>query len=77
MGKYRWMVGLMVAVFSAAVAGAETAPPPEGGTLPEIVLPAPDNTEHRLYLGIRNGDGVFRIPDIDADVVIIEIFSMY
>ena len=77
MGKYRWMIGLMVAVFSTAVAGAETAPPPEGGTLPEIVLPAPDSTEHRLYLGIRNGDDVFRISDIDAGVVIIEVFSMY
>lgn len=74
----RWIIGLVAAAFSVVtVVGAAMAPPPEGGMLPEIVLPVPDDTEHRLYLGIRNGDGKFRIPEIDAEVVIIEIFSMY
>ena len=55
---------------------AATQPPPVGGMLPEIVLPAPDKPEHQAYLGIK-GKQNFTIPDIDAPVVIVEIFSMY
>ena len=60
----------------AVFAGAETKPPTEGGTLPEIVLSAPENSELQQYLGIA-GEKTFTIPEIKAEVVIIEIFSMY
>jgi hypothetical protein len=55
---------------------AETQPPVEGKTLPEFSLPAPKDAEHKAYLGIT-GRETFGIADIQAEVVIIEIFSMY
>ena len=55
---------------------AEVLPPPEGGVLPDFVLKVPDNLKQRQYLGL-NGQGAFTISEIKAEVVIIEIFSMY
>ena len=46
------------------------------GQLPSIVLPIPKSAEEKAYLGL-SGSGTFKIPQIKADVVIIEIFSMY
>jgi hypothetical protein len=56
--------------------GADSMPPPEGGVLPEIVLTVPENPEHQAYLGLT-GKKTFKIPDIESEIVIIEIFSMY
>jgi hypothetical protein len=53
-----------------------TSPPAEGGVLPSIELDAPRSPEYRQYLGI-GGDKTFTIPDIMAEVVLIEIFSIY
>jgi hypothetical protein len=39
-------------------------------------LSVPQNDDHRQYLGVTGKDS-FTIPEIRADVVIIEIFSMY
>lgn len=50
--------------------------PQQGGQLPSIVLPVPKSAEERAYLGLT-GSGTFKIPQIKADVVIVEIFSMY
>ena len=63
---------------SAILAPAATAsqPPPVGGVLPDIVLDVPQNPELKSYLGLT-GKKTFRIPEIQAEVVIIEIFSMY
>jgi hypothetical protein len=55
---------------------AEAQPPTEGGLLPDIVLSVPENPDHANYLGLTEGT-TFRIPQIKAEVVIIEIFSMY
>ena len=60
----------------AVVAVAEIKPPAEGGILPEIVLSAPENSELQQYLGVT-GKKTFTIPEIKAEVVLIEIFSMY
>ena len=57
-------------------AGAENKPPAEGGVLPEIVLNVPENPDLQKYLGVT-GKKTFTIPEIKAEVVIIEIFSMY
>lgn len=46
------------------------------GVLPAISLSVPQKPEHRKYLGL-SGDGSFTIPQIKADVVVIEIYSMY
>ena len=57
-------------------AAAEIQPPAEGGNLPEIILRVPENSELKQYLGV-GGKETFTIPEIKAEVVIIEIFSMY
>jgi len=50
--------------------------PQPGDPLPAITLPMPDSPAQQAYLGLSGGDA-FRIPRIKAQVVIIEIFSMY
>ncbi len=55
---------------------AATAPPEVGGVLPQIILAAPANPEYLKYLGLKSAEG-FTIPQIKAQVVIVEIFSMY
>ncbi len=47
-----------------------------GGVLPDIDLPVPEDATRKSYLGL-SGEGLFQIPQIKAEVVIIEIFSMY
>jgi hypothetical protein len=47
-----------------------------GGQLPEFTLPVPKSDEHQEYLGLAGKDA-FKIAEISAEVVIIEIFSMY
>jgi peroxiredoxin len=55
---------------------AANKPPEKGETLPLINLPVPKNGEERNYLGLSGG-GLFRIPQIKARAVIVELFSMY
>ena len=46
--------------------------------LPDITLTVPENTEHIQYLGLKGEPGSsFKISDIDADILMIELFSMY
>jgi thiol-disulfide isomerase/thioredoxin len=47
-----------------------------GDVLPDLKLSAPKTSDHKKYLGLT-GDSSFQVPDIGADVVIVEIFSMY
>jgi hypothetical protein len=68
-----WMIGMLSA---GELAGADTMPPAEGGVLPDIVLAVPPDSEFQEYLGLA-GKKTFTIPEIKAEVVIIEIFSMY
>jgi len=69
---------LVTLLFSMAFSPLPAAnkPPEKGGVLPAIQLPIPKNTAEKNYLGL-SGDGSFKIPQIKARVVIIEIFSMY
>jgi hypothetical protein len=55
---------------------AADEPPAVGGNLPPIKLAVPDNDQARSYLGL-SGSGQFAVPQIDGQVVIIEIFNMY
>jgi peroxiredoxin len=55
---------------------AATKPPEKGEGLPVINLPVPQNPDERNYLGLT-GSGLFKIPQIKAKTVIVEIFSMY
>jgi thiol-disulfide isomerase/thioredoxin len=55
---------------------AANKPPEKGEMLPAINLSIPKSPAERSYLGL-SGDGSFKIPQIKAKVVMIEIFSMY
>lgn len=61
---------------SAAPVMAADGPPAEGSVLPELRLPAPGNQEESAYLGIKGQDS-FNVSQVKAEVVILEIFSMY
>ena len=70
------IVGILTGcLFNGPAAGA-ASPPEKGGTLPDIVLPVPAQANDRAYLGVPE-KGQFRIPQIKAPLVIIEIFNMY
>jgi len=63
-----------------AVLPLEAASPPAvGGPLPDFSLPMPKERADKTYLDISGSffSGTFKIPQIKANVVIIEIFSMY
>ncbi len=64
------------ALLFGACPAAANSPPKKGGKLPRIDLSVPGEHAHRAYLGL-SGDGVFTIPQIEADVVIIEILNSY
>ena len=68
-----WIL-LMIALMSPGAILAQGLQ--KGGQLPSIALPIPKSAEEKAYLGL-SGSGTFKIPQIKADVVIIEIFSMY
>jgi hypothetical protein len=65
-----------VLLVSAGFVQAASQPPAVGGQLPEFTLPVPKSDEHQEYLGLAGKD-TFKITEISAEVVIIEIFSMY
>lgn len=62
-------------LFAGPVSG-DSQIPAEGGVWPQVILPVPQNADHQNYLGIT-GKETFAVPEIKAEVVIIEIFNMY
>jgi thiol-disulfide isomerase/thioredoxin len=76
----RILIGFVLAVvFSLPIslsAFAADKPPQKGEALPAMNLPIPKSPGEKSYLGL-SGEGSFKIPQIKAKVVIIEIFSMY
>ena len=70
------IAGLAGLILFPGFVGADTKPPAEGGVLPQIELGVPPSAEYQQYLGI-SGKKTFSIPEIKAEVVLIEIFSMY
>ncbi len=69
------VTALFVVMFCLCPVEAKSAPQ-AGGVLPNIDLQMPKDTVHRKYLGVSRG-GLLKIPQIKAEIVIIEIFSMY
>ena len=65
----------LLSILSFSVLSANKAPE-KGEALPVINLPVPKNPDERNYLGL-SGSGSFKIPQIKAKAVIIEIYSMY
>ena len=79
--KFKLMIFLALTVMAGlfilpGFVDADTSPPAEGGVLPPIDLGAPQSPEYQQYLGI-SGKKTFTVPEIKAEVVLIEIFSMY
>jgi peroxiredoxin len=70
-----WM-GIGFPLHTAHCETTTRQPPPEGSVLPDIQLPVPQEKKAKEYLGIRDKK-LFKIPKIKADVVVIEVFSMY
>ncbi len=69
-------------VFSAILflvaihASAKIPPPQEGQKLPEFKISFPGETSYISYLGLKRSEP-FSVSEIPAQIVIIEIFSMY
>jgi peroxiredoxin len=78
MKKILMYLTVMILLFSAFTFSVLSAnkPPEKGERLPVINLPIPKNPDERNYLGL-SGSGLFKIPQIKAKAVIVEIFSMY
>jgi peroxiredoxin len=55
---------------------AAAAPPAKGEPFPAITLPIPKDAEEKNYLGLT-GSGSFKITQVKAQAVLIEIYSMY
>jgi thiol-disulfide isomerase/thioredoxin len=66
---------LLALVFANTLPAA--GPPQPGGQLPEFKFPMPSDRADKSYLGLSGWGSTFRIPDIKARVVIVEILSMY
>jgi thiol-disulfide isomerase/thioredoxin len=72
-----FIVGMILVSYSLGLRGwAANKPPQKGETLPLINLQVPKSPAEKEYLGL-SGEGSFRIPQIKAKVVIVQIFSMY
>jgi peroxiredoxin len=71
------VLGLFCGAIPGGIPGYAAEPPPAvGAVLPELTLPAPQNPTDLAYLGTK-GEKPFKIPQIQADIVVLEIFSMY
>ncbi|HOO39989.1 MAG TPA: TlpA disulfide reductase family protein [Syntrophales bacterium] len=67
------IVSVLLALWTGTLAAA---PPKVGGPLSDITLSAPKDSGDKDYLGWGWGNS-FKIPEIKAPYVLIEIFSMY
>jgi peroxiredoxin len=63
-------------MFCAYAVHADGLTPLKNEIFPDITLPVPGNTAEKTYLGLEGKDS-FAVPRIKADLVILEIFSMY
>ncbi|OGW46506.1 MAG: hypothetical protein A2Y66_06725 [Nitrospirae bacterium RBG_13_41_22] len=68
---FNLLIFLVLPIFSA-----ECITPTEGDIFPEITLSVPQSASEKDYLGIKVKNS-FKVSQIKADVIIIEIFSMY
>lgn len=64
-------------ILSGSPAAAQGAQPKPGDRLFDFTLPVPPESAGRNYLGLSGWGKTFKIADIKADLVLIEILSMY
>lgn len=72
-----FVVVILALLTSTASVAAENSPPKAGGAFPEIELLKPNNSADLKYLGLSGGGNLFKVNQIKAKAVIIEIYSMY
>ncbi|MDY0384254.1 MAG: peroxiredoxin family protein [Geobacter sp.] len=74
---------LVLAAVLAVIPSVQAATPPGvGQQLPDFELPLPKDGAERSYLGLSKrlfsfGGGSFRVPEIKAQAVVFQVFSMY
>ncbi len=77
----RNMSGLITVILSLFMAtviyAAENSPPKVGSPMPAIELPMLNNPADLQYLGLSAGGKFFRINQVKAKLVILQIYSMY
>jgi len=77
MRRMLWLAMLAgVMILCGPADGRSAGPPPVGGKLPDFTLGVPKDAAQKTYLGL-SGSGAFKIPQIRAKTVVVEIFSMY
>jgi peroxiredoxin len=79
LNKMSIIVGVAMIVISLITLDSRSiggTAPQRGDVLPDITIPVPQNNTDKEYLGLKAG-AFFKIPQIKAEVVLIEIFSMY
>lgn len=75
--RRRFLALIPVLLVAAALpAAARAQGPPPGTLLPELPLPDPGEESARNYLGLSGASG-FTAAAIPAEVLLIEVFSMY
>ena len=77
MKKILVLMMVTAVVLAGSLAAAQSAPPKPGEKLFDFTLPMPAERADRNYLGLSGWGKTFRIADIKANVVLIEILSMY
>jgi hypothetical protein len=72
------VIGVSVGLFSFAIAGAADKQAADfNQAIPNIKLTVPFEPQTRSYLGLSQSKGQFNLSQINADVVIIEIFDRF
>jgi peroxiredoxin len=72
-----FIVVILALLTSTASVAAENSPPKVGGAFPGIELLKPNNSADLKYLGLPGGGNSFKVNQIKAKAVIIQIYSMY
>ena len=78
MNKSACLLTVFMVMLSVAMpVSADDAVPARNKPLPDVMLPVPGDGTHRDYLNLSDNRKTFSIGQLQADAVIIEIFSMY
>lgn len=77
MNKILVLMMVTAVVLTGSTAAAQSAQPKVGDTLFDFTLPVPADRADRNYLGLSGWGKTFKMADIKATLVLIEILSMY
>jgi thiol-disulfide isomerase/thioredoxin len=72
-----FITAILMLFMASAINAAENSPPKVGSPLPAIELPMSNNPADLQYLGLPAGGKFFKVNQVKAKVVILQIYSMY